>query len=278
MKPARAIDDRPLREVRVQRAAAGTRTDETDLAAVEEPLQVLINGTPFAVVMRTPGADRDLAAGFLIGERIVADAADVHAIEPVHSRDGRLQHNVVDVRVSAAAEARVAAVTRAVTTNASCGLCGRQNVLSLVADGLVVRSDLTIAVALAADLPARMRAAQAVFDRTGGLHAAALFTADGTMLHLAEDVGRHNAVDKVVGARWWAGELPLSTRVLCVSGRLSYEIVLKALIAGIPLIVAVSAPSTLAIDLAEGGGMTLAGFVRDGRMNVYCHGGRLRQA
>lgn len=267
----RNLDGPSVREVRVSRVDGAARTSDVDAAAVEEPLQVLINGRPFAVVMRTPGADRELAAGFLIGERIIVEPGDVLGIEPYRSREGLLQHNVVDVKVAEAAAARVAAATRAVTTNASCGLCGRQNVVSLTADGLLVRSDLRARADVLADLPARMRPAQAVFDRTGGLHAAALFTGAGSLTTTAEDVGRHNAVDKVVGARWWAGQWPVADHVLCVSGRLSYEIVLKALIAGVPIVVAVSAPSTLAIDLAEAGGITLAGFARGGRMNLYTH-------
>jgi FdhD protein len=275
MERRNPLADRPQRDVTVVRLTSHGRHEDVDTAAVEEPLQVVLNGKPFAVIMRTPGEDRNLTAGFLVSERIVSNRSDVLAIAALRSREGVLQHNVLEVTLAAPALQRVDAATRAVTMNASCGLCGRQNVESLVADGLAVRSPLVLATAVARALPGRMREAQRVFDRTGGLHAAALFDPDGTLATIAEDVGRHNAVDKVIGARWWNGDLPLARSVLCVSGRLSYEIVLKALIAGVPAVVAVSAPSTLAIELAEGGGITLAGFVRDGRMNVYTHPSRI---
>jgi FdhD protein len=268
------IDDRPARPVQVLKVAHEGRSEASDSAAVEEPLQVSINGAPFAVIMRTPGADRDLTAGFLLGERIAVDAGDIESMAPGHAR-GVLQHNVIEVALAAHAAGRVAAAARAVTTNASCGLCGRQHVDSLLADGLSVRSAFSVPAAVVAQCPARMREVQDVFERTGGLHAAALFDAHGAIERVAEDVGRHNAVDKVIGASWWAGRWPLDERMLCVSGRLSYEIVLKALIARIPVLVAVSAPSTLAIDLAAGAGVTLAGFVREGRMNVYTHPERI---
>jgi FdhD protein len=234
-------------------------------------LQLVINGGAFAVIMRTPGADYDLAAGFLIGERIVAAFDDVVSLGPAPSRDGGMRHNVVDIVLGDLASSRLAAARRAVTTTASCGLCGRQSIDDLAAEGFDVRSPLQVAAETVAVLPTLMRRAQAIFDTTGGLHAAGLFRADATLEVIAEDVGRHNAVDKVVGSRWLAREWPLSERVLCVSGRLSYEIVLKALTAEIPIVAAVSAPSTLAIDLAERTGITLAGFVREGGLNVYTH-------
>jgi FdhD protein len=267
--------DSPTRSVDVVRVASGERRPAADTAVVEEPLQVVINGARFAVIMRTPGADRDLAAGFLLGERIVIEREELKALEPARARDGSPQHNVIEITLAGAAVSRLDSASRAVTTNASCGLCGRQSIDNLVAHGVVIRSDLTVSTRTLVELPRRMREGQAVFDRTGGLHAAALFRSGGELLDIAEDVGRHNAVDKIVGARWLAGDWPLGEYLLCVSGRLSYEIVLKALVAGIPLIAAVSAPSTLAIDLAQTTGITLAGFVRDGRMNVYTHPTRI---
>jgi FdhD protein len=278
-EPARPAGlDAPTRSVSVVRVAGPTHYLAADTAVVEEPLQILVNGAAFAVIMRTPGADRHLAAGFLLSERIVIDRSELTALEQTRGRDGAIQHNRVSVSLEPPAAARLDTAKRAVTTNASCGLCGRQSIDALLSVGLSVRSDLAVDAARLADLPGRMRGLQQVFERTGGLHAAALFRPDGEVAALAEDVGRHNAVDKIVGERWLAGEWPLDRAVLCVSGRLSYEIVLKALVAGIPIVAAVSAPSTMAIDLAERSGITLAGFVRDGRMNVYTHAERITAA
>jgi FdhD protein len=263
------------RAVELVRWAAGTRQAGRDAAAVEEPLQLIVNGRAFAVIMRTPGPDGALAAGFLVGERIVQSFDDIVSLKPATAPDGGARHNVVDIVLGRAATARLAAVKRSVTTTAACGMCGRQSIDALAAAGLSVRSSCAFEAATLAELPARMRRAQTVFDTTGGLHAAGLFRADASLDQIAEDVGRHNAVDKVVGARWLARDWPLSKHVLCVSGRASYEIVLKALTAGIPIVAAVSAPSTLAIDLAETGGITLAGFVRENRLNVYTHPHRI---
>jgi FdhD protein len=227
--------------------------------------------------MRTPGRDRELAAGFLIAERIVREPADLLELTAAPLRDGVPQHNVVDVRLSPAAAGRLDAARRLVTTTASCGLCGRQHIESLAADGLRVEPGAPVDGAMLLALPDVMRAAQDAFDATGGVHAAALVRRDGTLARAAEDVGRHNAVDKTIGGCWLAGEWPPRDVLLCVSGRASYEIVLKALVARIPIIVAVSAPSSLAIELADASGMTLAGFARDRRLNLYTHHERVRE-
>jgi FdhD protein len=252
-----------------------------DLAAVEEPLEVRLHGRPFAVIMRTPGDDRALAAGFLLSEGVIVGAADLGAVEHCRHPDHPEHHNVVDVFLlgdaAAALDERLAG-RRQVVTNSSCGLCGRVTIDSLAARAPVLPVAWSVSHELIADLPARLRARQAVFDDTGGLHAAGLFTLDGSCSQAAEDVGRHNAVDKVIGAMLMDEQLPLHSHALVVSGRASFEIVQKAWIAGVGLVCAVSAPSSLAIDLAERAGITLLGFVRDGGFNVYAHQGRIEGA
>jgi FdhD protein len=267
--------DAPLRQIRLLRVTADECVSARDEAAVEEPLQLVIGGAPFAVIMRTPGADEALAAGFLVGERIVRERREVVSIAPAHGRDRRVLHNVVNIELTDTAMKRLARAKRSVAMSASCGLCGRQTIEAIAEEGLRVESAIEIDAAVVAALPDRLRAAQTVFARTGGLHAAGLFRADGTLDAIAEDVGRHNAVDKTIGATWLA-QGSLRGHALCVSGRASYEIVLKAVVAGIGVIVAVSAPSTMAIDLAASAGVTLSGFVREGRLNVYTHPGRIR--
>jgi len=224
--------------------------------------------------MRTPGADRELAAGFLFSERVIADAAALGTIS--YCTDPAAEHpeNVVDVALvggSLATVERMLAERRQVTTNSSCGLCGRQTIDSLQTQGDPLQATWSISRDVLCALPDRLRAGQRTFDATGGLHAAGLFTTDGHLEDLAEDVGRHNAVDKVIGRMLMREALPLSDRVLFVSGRTSFELVQKAFLAGIPMLVSVSAPSTLAIDLAVETGMTLVGFVRGDHFNIYAH-------
>jgi FdhD protein len=262
----------------VTRVHGANRVRATDCAAAEEPLEVRLHGHPFAVIMRTPGADRELAAGFLFAERVVTSTDQLGTIE--YCTDPAADHpeNVVNVTLvngSGAAVERALAERRQVTTNSSCGLCGRQSIESLRAEGPPLEADWSVTRSTVSSLPDRLRAAQRTFDATGGLHAAGLFTADGRLVELAEDVGRHNAVDKVIGRMLMREALPLSDRLLFVSGRTSFEIVQKAFLAGIPMLVSVSAPSTLAIDLAIETGMTLVGFVRGDHFNVYAHSGRV---
>jgi FdhD protein len=234
----------------------GGRT-ELDEVAAEEPLEIRVNGEPVAVTMRTPGHDEELALGFCLSEGILPRSAALPA---------DLAANAVEVDAPGFDPARLA---RSFYTTSSCGICGKGALEAVAVEAPRVESDLAVPAALVAELPDRLRAGQAGFAATGGLHATGLFDAEGGLLALREDVGRHNAMDKVVGWAFGEGLLPLERSILCVSGRLSFELVQKAAVAGCPLLVAVGAPSTLAVDLARDRGITLCGFVRDGRVNVY---------
>jgi FdhD protein len=267
-----------VRRVPVRRVTRSGRIAAEDLVAVEEPLEVRLHGSPFAVIMRTPGADRELAAGFLLGEGVIASPDDLGAVEHCRHPSQPDRHNVVDVFLTAAARAGVErhlAERRNVSTTSSCGLCGRVTIESLERRLVPLAVEWAVAAADVARLPEWLRARQRLFDETGGLHAAGLFHAGGECLAFAEDVGRHNAVDKVVGRMLMDDRLPAGTAVLAVSGRSSYEIVQKAWSAGVPVACAVSAPSSLAIDLAQAAGITLIGFARDGRFTVYAHASRI---
>jgi FdhD protein len=241
--------------VEVLRLPAG-RT-EPDEVAVEEPLEIRVNGEAVAVTMRTPGHDEELALGFLLSEGIAPSGA---AVPP------DLAANTVDASVDSF-DPEV--VRRNFYTSSSCGVCGKGALEAVAVEAPRLESDLRLPSGLLGSLPDRLREEQATFAATGGLHATGLFGERGDLLCLREDVGRHNAMDKVVGWAFQAGLLPLTRSVLCVSGRLSFELVQKAAVAGCPVLVAVGAPSTLAVDLARDRGLTLCGFVRDGRLNVY---------
>ena len=272
------MEDTSLRSVEVTRVRGVEAHRATDRVAAEEPLEVRLHGRSFAVIMRTPGADRELAAGFLFAERVLTGADDLGTIE--YCTDPAAEHpeNIVDVTLvdgSLAKIERMLADRRLVTTNSSCGLCGRLTIASLRAEGQSLDASWSVSRSVLSSFPDRLRASQRTFDATGGLHAAGLFTAAGSLDELAEDVGRHNAVDKVIGRMLMREALPLSDRILFVSGRTSFEIVQKAFLAGIPVLGAVSAPSTLAIDLAVETGMTLVGFVRGDAFNVYAHPERI---
>ena len=267
-----------LKSVSVLRVRAGRGTRETDRAAVEEPLEIRLHGRPFAVIMRTPGADRELAAGFLLAEGVVTSADELGAIS--HCTDQSTDHfeNIVNVTLVNGSEARlerILAGRRHVTTTASCGLCGRQTIESLAVDMRPIEADWTVRGTDLAQFADRLRSVQPVFEATGGLHAAGLFKPGGGLVETAEDVGRHNAVDKVIGRMLMLEALPLSAHVLFVSGRSSFEIVQKAFLGGIPVVASVSAPSSLAIDLAEHVNITLAGFVRGDSFNIYTHPHRI---
>lgn len=267
-----------VRIVTVMRVGRGRAGEAEDAAAVEEPLEVRLHGRPFAVIMRTPGADRELAAGFLFAEGVIAASADIGAVEHCRHPEHPDRHNVVDVYLmdhAASGVERHLEERRRVMTNSSCGLCGRASIESLRVRAEPLPVALSVRADVAAGLPARLRERQSAFDRTGGLHGAGLFAADGECEVSAEDVGRHNAVDKIVGRRLLDERMPASDRVLVVSGRTSFEIVQKAWLAGIEVVCAVSAPSTLAIDLAREAGITLLGFTRDGGFNIYSHPGRI---
>ena len=238
---------------------------EPDEIAVEEPLEIRVAGRPIAVTMRTPGNDEELAVGFLRSEGIRAVSAG-----PTID----LAANVIDVEVDG--EVDFERLARNFYTSSSCGVCGKGALEAVAVEAPPVESDLVASAELVAGLPDRLREAQPTFAATGGLHATGLFSREGELLVVREDVGRHNAMDKVVGWAFGRGLLPLSDKILCVSGRLSFELVQKAAVAGCPLVVAVGAPSTLAVDLARDRGVTLCGFVRGGRVNVYSEPQRLR--
>ncbi|MGW7007379.1 formate dehydrogenase accessory sulfurtransferase FdhD [Streptomyces sp. NPDC054933] len=259
------------RVLRIRDGAVGHRSDTL---VAEEPLEIRLNGKPLAITMRTPGDDFALAAGFLVSEGVLGSADELASIVYCAGAtdDGANTYNVVDVTLAAGVPVPDITLERNVYTTSSCGLCGKASLDAVtttarwqLADTASVRLDPEVL----AVLPDRLRAAQRVFDRTGGLHAAALFTPDGELLDVREDVGRHNAVDKLVGRALQQDLLPLSGSVLLVSGRASFELAQKAVMAGIPVLAAVSAPSSLAVDLAAEAGMTLVGFLRGSSMNVY---------
>ncbi|MFD3457055.1 formate dehydrogenase accessory sulfurtransferase FdhD [Streptomyces sp. NPDC058691] len=259
---------------RVLRIRDGAIDHRADTLVAEEPLEIRLNGKPLAITMRTPGDDFALAAGFLVSEGVLGSAEELANIVYCAGAtvDGSNTYNIVDVRLAPGVPVPDITLERNVYTTSSCGLCGKA---SLDAVRTTARwpitdvSPLRLEPALLSALPDRLRAAQQVFDRTGGLHAAALFTADGELLDVREDVGRHNAVDKIVGRALQQGLLPLAGKVLMVSGRASFELAQKAVMAGIPVLAAVSAPSSLAVDLAAESGLTLVGFLRGASMNVY---------
>jgi FdhD protein len=269
---------RNVTPVRLTAVRGGVRSERSDTLATEEPLEIRVGGpgqeaTQVAVTMRTPGGDFELAAGFLFTEGLIAPG-DVRRVAYCDDLDDEQQlFNVVTVTLERPFDAD--RVRRNFYATSSCGVCGKATLDDVevrcapVADGTRVRLDVLL------ELPDILRRRQPVFERTGGLHAAALFAADGTLVELREDVGRHNAVDKVIGERLLTGAVPLADHVLQVSGRASFEIVQKAAVAGIPVVSAVSAPSSLAVEAAERFGMTLLGFVRDGGCNVYTHAERI---
>jgi len=260
------------RSVELMRMADGRLDKASDRVAVEAPLEVRLNGHPFAVIMRTPGADADLAAGFLFAEGVIRSAADIQRVD---APDGNSVLNVVLSRSRAEILPDLLGMRRNVVQNSSCGLCGRRTLESLEIDEAPLTADWHLDVDVVAGFPAALRQAQHAFDETGGLHAAGLFDLTGRLQLSAEDVGRHNAVDKLLGHTLMASQLPLSRSALFVSGRSSFEIVQKAFLGGIPLVAAVSAPSSLAVDLARRTGITLLGFVRGGRFNAYTHSSRV---
>ncbi|MEP6695996.1 MAG: formate dehydrogenase accessory sulfurtransferase FdhD [Pseudonocardiales bacterium] len=258
---------------RIVRIDGATSTERMDTLAVEEPLEIRVAGRPLSVTMRTPGDDFDLVAGFLTTEGVTAGTGDLAAMRYCAGAnvEGENTYNVIDAALAAGVPPPAATLERNFYTTSSCGVCGKASIEAIrtVTRWPVDADPLRVLRSVLTGLPDALRAGQAVFDKTGGLHAAGLFDAGGGLLCLREDVGRHNAVDKVIG--WAAREdaLPLRGRVLMVSGRASFELAQKALMAGIPVLAAVSAPSTLAVDLAQDAGMTLVGFLRGQTMNVY---------
>jgi FdhD protein len=278
----RVTTRRPVLKVLVDEPGTPSSRRVPDTLVVEEPLEIRVAGRAVSVTMRTPGDDFDLVAGFLVGEGLVRSADQVAAMRYCAGAevDGQNTYNVIDV--SPSLELDVSSLERNFYTSSSCGVCGKASIdaVRVSADGsptLAIDDEgERIDPATVIALPGALRAAQRVFDRTGGLHAAGLFTRTGDLLCVREDVGRHNAVDKVVGWALREGRLPLGGTVLQVSGRASFELVQKAYLAGIPVLSAVSAPSSLAVDLAQEVGMTLLGFVRPPGFNVYSGAQRLQ--
>ncbi len=255
----------PVRLSRLERGQQIQRVN--DVVATEEPLEIRVEGRSLAVVMRTPGHDEELTAGFLLTEGIIQEASQIFELSVCPSRsEGK--GNVADVLL-AGVKMDWDSLTRHVFSGSSCGVCGKATVESVFQKFAPVTADWQVSSELLLGLPEKLRAAQSTFDQTGGLHASALFDLEGNLIVLREDVGRHNALDKVLGYALTSGMLPLSRCVLMVSGRVSFEIMQKALAGGIPLVAAVSAPSSLGVQFAKGSNQTLVGFLRGDRMNVY---------
>ena len=290
-------------EVQLRRVGSEGSDAVADILAVEEPLEIRL-GFPdrthkaVSITMRTPGEDGELAVGFLFTEGILKSREQVRQVrhcgrgrnlsrsEGALSREvpsvargtlptGRVSANTIRVDLAEGFDLDLKKLERHFYTTSSCGVCGKSSIEALQSGAAAIESEVTVSADVLHSLPETLRAAQSGFDKTGGLHASALFHVDGTLNLVREDVGRHNALDKVIGAKVLGGEVPLSASILLVSGRASFELVQKALMAGIPILAAVGAPSSLAVALAKEFGMTLIGFVRDKRFNVYCGGERV---
>src|SRR5438445_5809302 len=269
---------RPTTACRVTAVDEVKARDRPDRLVTEEPMEIRVRAArrkpePLAVTMRTPGNDFELAVGFCVSEGIVTDPADVADVAYCLDEPAGQNYNVVTIGLRTALD--LSAHERRFVANASCGLCGKATLEQLEVECPPVAPGPHVARAVVVSLPQRLRAAQAVFETTGGLHAAACFDAGGALSVVREDIGRHNALDKLIGWAALQGLLPLSDQVLLVSGRVSFEIVQKAAVAGIPLVCAVSAPSSLAVDAARGLGQTVVGFLRNDHFNVYTHGERI---
>jgi FdhD protein len=266
---------------RVVTIADGVSSTRSDNLAAEEPLEIRLHGQALAITMRTPGDDFDLAAGFLVSEGVVSKTEHVQTIRYCAGAndEGLNTYNVLDVVTAEDVAVPGFSLERSFYTTSSCGLCGKASLdaVRTKSSWTVDEDEFVLDPDVVALLPDRLRDAQRLFDRTGGLHAAGLFTVDGELLGIREDVGRHNAVDKLVGWAVREDRLPLRNTVLLVSGRASFELVQKAVMAGIPALAAVSAPSSLAVELAEESGLTLVGFLRGSSMNVYAGAHRIAQ-
>jgi FdhD protein len=279
VRNADAPPRRPTTATAVHAIDGDRARERRDRLATEEPMEIRVHGPgqepePLAVTMRTPGDDFELAVGFCLTEGVIDSAADVATVAYCLPEDGVQRYNVVTIRTRGVVD--LGGHHRSFAANASCGLCGKASLDQVEVACGRVQPGPGIARAVLVTLPEQLREAQAVFDATGGLHAAASFGSDGTLTVLREDVGRHNAVDKVVGHAALEARLPLTDQVLMVSGRMSFEIVQKAAVAGIPILCAVSAPSSLAVEAAGRLGQTLVGFLRGDRFNVYSHPERVQ--
>ena len=262
------------RILRWKQGALGQPAD--DSLAREEPLEIRVKGESVAVTMRTPGHDEELALGFLLSEGVIAGANDVLEVAPCQQGEAALHGNVLNVFLAPKVEIDLAKLRRNVYASSSCGLCGKASIESVHGHfAPLARREPLVAAETVLQLPDKLRAEQETFDKTGGLHAAGLFDAEGNLLTLREDVGRHNAVDKVLGRSMLDGNFPLENHVLMVSGRASFEIMQKALAGRVPVICAVSAPSSLAVEFAQESGQTLVGFLRGDTFNVYSHPERI---
>lgn len=276
-----ALDPERVMRAEVRHWQENTWQQREEQLTVEEPLEVRVNGQSIAVIMRTPGHDQELARGFLFSEGVIRHVDDVESVEIAQDDEGLPLENVVNVILRASAQTcsvqpQPAAFERHFAVSASCGLCGKNSIADLLITTPPLEADaLHISASTLYTLAEQLRTEQKVFHHTGGLHAAALFTTTGAMVLLREDIGRHNAVDKLIGYGLLHGTYPYRKLMLMVSGRTSFEILQKALLARIPCVAAISAPSSLAVELAEKSNITLIGFLRDQNMNVYTHPERI---
>lgn len=267
-------DQSAVAEVNLLKASVGgSASSVADVTAREEPLEIRVEGRSVAVVMRTPGHDEELAVGFLVSEGVVQQPRDLLEVSQCPST-GNEHGNVVDVLLGGAM-VDWDSLTRHVFSASSCGICGKTSIESIFKRFPAVKGEWQVTSALIASLPDKLRVAQETFSKTGGLHASGLFDLDGHLIVLREDVGRHNALDKIIGHALMNDLLPLDRHILLVSGRVSFEIIQKALAAGIALVAAISAPSSLAVDFAQDAGQTLIGFLRGETMNIYTHPQRI---
>jgi len=264
-----------VREHRALKWHGGATSERTEALAVEEPLEIRLAGRRFTLTMRTPGHDEELAAGFLFAEGFINDAAELGEIRRVRGRKGAVEPNAIDIVLNVPADGLRARLKRNFVMSSSCGVCGKTSIESIRRRVAPPADSARVAPAVLLALSEKLREGQRVFAATGGLHGAAIFSLDGTMIAIREDVGRHNAVDKVIGYALTNAMVPLAQHIMMVSGRLSFEIVQKAAAAGVPILAAVSAPSSLAVELAEEIGTTLVGFLRDGSFNIYTRPDRI---
>jgi FdhD protein len=298
---------RPVREVAMQRLTGSALSQDRDFLAAEEPLEIRVDGHNIAIVMRTPGEDRELAAGFLVTEGLVHTAGDLidvrhqdHCLFPARDRSGRRMDtseivpgkeasraglemsrsdgNVINVRLKNPEAMDLKKLTRHVFTSSSCGICSKASIEAVRLQFPPIQDEFEVDPQVLIGLPAALASAQETFKRTGGLHACALFDSAGNLLVLREDVGRHNALDKVIGWALLKDSLPLRQHILLLSGRTSFEMMQKALAAGVPIVAAISAPSSLAAEFARDSGQTLVGFLRGDRMNIYAGANRVHFA
>jgi len=266
-----------VRERSALKWRSGASRERVEKLAVEEPLEIRLGGRRFTLTMRTPGNDEELAAGFLFAEGFINDANELGEIRRVRGRKGAPEPNAIDIILNVPADGLRTRLKRNFVISSSCGVCGKTSIDSIRRRVMPPADSARVAPSTLLALAEKLREGQRVFAATGGLHGAALFDLDGTMLAIREDVGRHNAVDKLVGYALTNAMLPLARHIMMVSGRLSFEIVQKAAASGVPILAAVSAPSSLAVELAEEIGTTLIGFLRDGSFNIYTRPDRITQ-